>query len=93
VPPFEQNARVDLPGGRFVVVDFLWRGLRAILEVDSREHHGSPPDADATAERHIALETPGYSVIHCSPAVIVKHPARFTAGVASWLAAREAAQR
>lgn len=93
VAAFEQNARINLPNGRFVIVDFLWRSLRAVLEIDSREHHGSPPDADATVDRHIALETLGYSVIHYSPAVVIHRPEAFTSGVAAWLRARQALSR
>ena len=88
VPPFEQNVRIDLPGGRFFVVDFLWRELKAILEIDSVEHHFDAPDRDATMDRHLVLETLGYSVVHRSPAVVQKQPAAFAGGIAAWLAAR-----
>jgi hypothetical protein len=41
-------------------------------------------------DRHLALETLGYSVIHRSPRVIATEPARFVADVSSWLAGRAA---
>lgn len=86
VADFEQNVRINLPNGNWVVVDFLWRALRAVLEIDSDRHHGSPRDRDATDERHIDLHTIGFNVIHRRPAFIERHPRRFTDGVAAWLA-------
>lgn len=91
VPPFEQNARIDIQGGRFVVVDFLWRELWAVLEIDSLEHHFAPADLDATMSRHLLLETLGYSVVHRSPAAIAKDPSTFVRGISAWLASRSRA--
>jgi very-short-patch-repair endonuclease len=88
VAPFEQNVRIGLPGGRYVIVDFLWRALRAVLEIDSVEHHFAPPDLDATMQRALALETLGYSVVHRSPAVVRNEPGEFVRGISTWLAAR-----
>jgi hypothetical protein len=91
VPPFEQNVRIRLPGGRTVIVDFLWRELRAVLEIDSIEHHFAPADLDATMDRHLLLETLGLSVIHRSPRVVATEPARFVRDVALRLDARRLA--
>jgi very-short-patch-repair endonuclease len=88
LPPFEQNARIDVPGGRHFIVDFLWRELRAVLEIDSDAHHALAGHADRTSDRHLVLETMGFSVIHRTPAFIVRHPSEFVAGIAAWLAAR-----
>jgi very-short-patch-repair endonuclease len=88
VLPFEQNVRIDLPGGRFVIVDFLWRSLRAVLEIDSDAHHSLAGDADRTSDRHLLLATAGFSTIHRTPRQVLTMPRRFTADVANWLAAR-----
>ncbi len=88
LPVFEQNARIDLPGGSFFVVDFLWRALRAVLEIDSDTHHALTGDADHTAERHMILETLGMSVIHRTPRYVTREPDAFVATTARWLAAR-----
>jgi hypothetical protein len=64
LPRFEPNARIGLSDGSYVIVDFLWRALRAILEIDSAAHHSLAGDADGTSDRHLLLETDGYSVIH-----------------------------
>lgn len=88
LPAFEQNAEIRLPNGRVYIADFLWRGLRAILEIDSEQHHGAPGKRDATDARHIELESLGYSVIHRTPAAIRRDPGLFVDEVARWLAAR-----
>jgi len=85
---FEQNARIDLHNGRRVYVDFLWRDQRAVLEIDSIEHHFSPGDIDDTMSRHIALETAGFSVVHRSPLAIRRDPLGFVADIQAWLASR-----
>lgn len=89
VPPFEQNARIDLPGGGHYVADFLWRELRAILEIDSVEHHFDLADWEATMDRHLVLETIGYSVAHRPPSAVQTYPDRFVRDVAAWLAGRQ----
>jgi very-short-patch-repair endonuclease len=90
VPRFEQNARIDLPGGRWFVADFLWRELRAILEIDSFAYHSLPPAAEATSDKRLVLETLGYSVVSRQPRQIVHEPQRFVDGITAWLAARAA---
>lgn len=89
VPPFEQNARIELPGGGYLVADFLWRELRAILEIDSAEHHHSnAAQVEATHTRHLKLESLGYSVAHRTPGILTRKPAVFRAGIERWLTAR-----
>jgi hypothetical protein len=90
VPPFEQNAPIHLPDGTSVVADFLWRALRAILEIDSQKHHGMPGDRDATDERHLRLEALGYSVVHRTPWAVHNQPGQFVTGIRAWLAGRAA---
>jgi hypothetical protein len=88
VPTFEPNATIFLPSGGYLVVDFLWRALRAVLEIDSDEYHADPEDRDATDARHIALERLGYSVAHRRPGLIRREPRRFQREMETWLAAR-----
>lgn len=87
-PPFEQNAIVHLPGGDTVIVDFLWRALRAVLEIDSDTHHALAGDADRTSRRHLMLETAGFTVVHHTPRFVREQPAEFARGVLAWLVAR-----
>jgi very-short-patch-repair endonuclease len=88
--PFEQNWTIHLPGGGVVIADFCWPHLRAVLEIDSYEHHSLPVDAERTDTKHIALETLGYSVIHRTPRYLIRQPDAFVAGVRAWLDARAA---
>ena len=88
VPPFEQNARIELPGGRYLVADFLWRQLRAVLEIDSLEHHGEPAARDRTDARHFQLQALGFSVAHRRPGAIARAPAQFRRETEEWLAGR-----
>lgn len=92
-PAFEQNVRLRLSTGRVVVVDFLWRALRAVLEIDSASFHALAGDADATSDRHMWLEADGYSVAHRTPAQISRSPAAFVASVSAWLGGLAAARR
>lgn len=91
VPPFEQNARIDLPAGGHHVADFVWRERRAILEIDSAEYDLGPAEWAATMDRHLALETLGYSVAHLPPSAIRQHPERFVREITAWLNARAVA--
>lgn len=83
--PFEQNVRIDLSGGGHCICDLVWRELRGILEIDSREHHFEPADWRATMDRHLALTTAGWSVIHRPPSAVAREPARFVREVGAWL--------
>ena len=85
---FQANATIRRPGGRTVIADFLWERLRAVLEIDSAEYHEAPPDDDYTSDRHLLLETAGYSVVHRKPRMIANRPKDFTDGIAAWLSAR-----
>jgi very-short-patch-repair endonuclease len=89
VPPFEQNARIDLPDGSYVIADFLWRALRAVLEIDSLEHHFlSPAQREAPDDKHLKLMSAGYAVAHRTPWAISQRPLRFVHGIEQWLQAR-----
>jgi very-short-patch-repair endonuclease len=85
--PFEQNAKVIGPLGETYFVDFLWRELRAVLEIDSREFHFDEPEWKQTQIRHRKLETVGYSAVHMPPSE-VKNEAQFIFDVGLWLAGR-----
>lgn len=86
-PTFEQNVRIYLAGGGYFVADLYWRGLRAVLEVDSREHHRDPADWEHTMTRHLALETLGLSVVHRPPSAL-RDERRLLRDILGWLTAR-----
>ena len=91
VPPFEQNAVIRLPDGRSYVADFLWRDLRAILEIDSVEYNFDPADWRRTLDRHMELTTLGFSVVHRPPSAL-RDRRRFATDVRTWLVGLAAAR-
>lgn len=66
LPAPEVNYPISL-NGRRVVGDVCWPQARLLVEVDSVEHHGYGPDADATAARRAALTAAGWTVLSISP--------------------------
>jgi hypothetical protein len=71
VPPFELNAPIYNRSGQLVAVaDVLWRELRAVLEIDSREFHFNVADWQATMRRHNALVRLGYALTHYPPSAL-----------------------
>ena len=70
------------------VADLLWRSLRAVLEIDSREYHFSERDRKHTMERHNRLTRSGSAVTHYPPSVIVGSGRGWVDEVRCWLAAR-----
>lgn len=89
VPPFELNVPiVDEHGEVIYVVDVLWRALRAVLEVDSREYHFNEADWQATLRRHNELTRLGLAVTHYPPSVVCGRGRGWLREVEDWLAAR-----
>lgn len=88
VPAFEPNVAVRAADGRRYVVDFLWRALRAVLEIDSREFHISAEQWAATLARHNALTAAGLAVLHQPPSAISGPDGRWLDETADWLARR-----
>jgi hypothetical protein len=89
VPAFELNVPIVASGGRIVArADLLWRRLRAVLEIDSRQFHFDEDGWDATRTRHNRLTSAGLAVQHYSPSEVRAAPARWALEVGAWLAAR-----
>ncbi|MCU1656416.1 MAG: hypothetical protein JWO57_1072 [Pseudonocardiales bacterium] len=88
IPPFEVNAPIR-DGGRIVAIaDVLWRKLRAVLEIDSREYHLGEAEWKATMRRHNALTRRGFAVAHYAPSEIRGRRKEWADEVAHWLRAR-----
>jgi hypothetical protein len=91
LPPFEVNVPIITPSGMLIAVaDCLWRRLRAVLEIDSREFHFREEDWQRTMARHSLLTRHGLSVDHYSPAQVRRNPQSWARGVEQWLRARAA---
>jgi hypothetical protein len=67
LPPFELNVPIIRGGRTIAVADMLWRDLRAVLEIDSREFHFSEADWKATSARHNRLTSAGLALTHYAP--------------------------
>ncbi|MGN6606886.1 MAG: hypothetical protein ACTHMS_07735 [Jatrophihabitans sp.] len=71
VPTYELNVPVHNEFGELLFeVDVLWRMLRAVLEVDSREYHLDEAAWLATMAKHKALTVHGIALVHDAPSVI-----------------------
>jgi hypothetical protein len=89
VPSFELNVPIfDAPGRLMYVVDVLWRELRTVLEIDSREYHFSERAWKATMDRHNQLTRRGLAVTHYPPSAVTKRG--WTGEVVDWLTERAA---
>jgi hypothetical protein len=87
VPPFELNVPlIDSRGYVVAVADVLWRSLRAILEIDSREFHFAESDWQQTMVRHNRLTACGFALTHYPPSRIFE--ATWGEDVTRWLRAR-----
>jgi hypothetical protein len=80
------NVPVVLAGQARYYVDFLWRALRAVLEIDSRDYHFTEADWRNTMTRHNALIAAGFAVTHYPPS-LVGRPG-WADEVGDWLRAR-----
>ncbi|MBA3250777.1 MAG: hypothetical protein H0T66_10845 [Geodermatophilaceae bacterium] len=89
LPAFEHNVVVCDDEGRWLACgDVVWRRLRAILEVDSREHHADPDAWERTLARHNRLAAAGWAALHYPPRVISADPSGFVRQVRQWLTVR-----
>jgi hypothetical protein len=67
LPPFEMNVPILRLGRCIAVADLMWRELRAVLEIDSREFHFSEAEWKATSVRHNRLTSGGLALTHYPP--------------------------
>jgi hypothetical protein len=88
IPAFDLTVPVVAARGRCFLVDFLWRGLRAVLEIDSLEFHISAEDWRATMARHNALTAAGFAVLHQPPSVVAGRDGWWLDETADWLGRR-----
>ncbi len=88
-PAFELNVPiVDGSGHIIAVADVLWRGLRAILEIDSREYHLGEADWKRTRRRHNMLTRLGFALTHIAPSEATGRNALWLDELHSWLGHR-----
>jgi hypothetical protein len=88
MPPFLLNPKLYVDDALVGASDVYVPGCALGGEVDSRRHHGSPQDLDATLERHAAFEAAGIRLEHVTPARFRRNPALWTSQFASIATAR-----
>nr|WP_239523946.1 DUF559 domain-containing protein [Geodermatophilus normandii] len=66
IPPFIQQHRVAIPGGRTVVLDAAWPGPRVAVELDGAAFHGSREQRERDLRRDTALAGLGWVVLRFS---------------------------
>jgi hypothetical protein len=86
VPTFELNVPIiDWSGVLIAKADVLWRELRAIAEIDSREFHFLERDWKGTSRRHNRLTGKGLAVEHYPPSEIRDRGVAWARDVELWL--------
>jgi hypothetical protein len=89
VPAFEANVPiVDVTGRHLATADLLWRALRAIVEIDSREFHYDDEDWERTLRRHSLLTSQALALTHVTPRRIRKQPRAVVREVETFLRGR-----
>lgn len=88
--PCYANCEIWYDGRLVAVVDGYLAGTGVAGEIDSREHHGSADDLDATLERHQRLESLGFVVLHRTPGRFRRDPQAFVAQLRERVAQRQA---
>jgi len=86
VPGFELNVPLVGPQGEVLrYADLLWRDLRAVSEIDSREFHYGEDEWQRTTERHNQLTTYGLAIEHDSPRAIRRAGPAWARRIHAWL--------
>jgi hypothetical protein len=89
LPPFELNVPIlDAAGRHLATADVLWRALRAVLEVDSRQHHFLEPQWKKTMRRHNMLTRCGLTLTHYPPVDLRDRRREVMAEIGEWLRLR-----
>jgi hypothetical protein len=70
LPRPETNARIE-----GIEVDFIWRDMRLIVEVDGYAYHRSPAAFERDRERDAILTTKGWRVLRFTYAQVTHRPA------------------
>jgi hypothetical protein len=78
--------QVDLGGDTWQArVDFLYRLLRLVIEIDSDRHHSAKSDREADARRDAALRAAGFRVLRISEEDLCQRPHLVVASIRSAL--------
>jgi predicted transcriptional regulator of viral defense system len=79
LPYPEVNVWLEVPGGRPLQADFLWRDAGLIVEADSREFHDTDSAFEVDRKRAQRFELAGWQVSHCTWTQLQREPRRVMA--------------
>jgi Protein of unknown function (DUF559) len=85
LPQPEVNIWLDIPGGKALQADFLWRGARLIVEADSRGFHDTASAFEYDRKREQRFQAASWRVSRCTWAQVEREPQRLAATIRSLL--------
>ena len=86
LPQPEVNVWIDVPGGRPLQADFLWRDARLIVEADSREFHDTASAFEQDRKREQRFQSGEWRVSRCTWNQVEREPRRLVATIRALLA-------
>jgi predicted transcriptional regulator of viral defense system len=86
LPQPEVNIWLDVPGGKPLQADFLWRDARLILEADSRRFHDTASAFEYDRKREQRFQVAKWRVSRCTWAQVEHEPKRLAATIEALLA-------
>ncbi len=86
LPQPEVNIWLDVPGGRALQADFLWRDARLIVEADSRGFHDTASAFEHDRKREQRFQSAAWRVCRCTWAQVEREPRRVAATIRALLA-------
>jgi predicted transcriptional regulator of viral defense system len=85
LPQPEVNVWLDVPGGKPLQADFLWRGARLIVEADSRKFHDTASAFEYDRKREQRFQAAAWRLSRCTWSQIEREPRRLAATIRSLL--------
>jgi predicted transcriptional regulator of viral defense system len=85
LPQPEVNIWLDVPGGRPLQADFVWRDAGLIVEADSRGFHDTASAFEYDRKREQRFQAAAWRVSRCTWAQVEREPQRLAATIRSLL--------
>lgn len=92
LPQPEVNVWLNVPGGRPLQADFVWRDSRLIVEADGREFHDTASAFEQDRKREQRFQAAEWRVTRCTWRQVEREPRRLAATIRSLLAQADRAR-
>jgi very-short-patch-repair endonuclease len=86
LPQPEVNVWLEVPGGRPLQADFLWRDARLIVEADSREFHDTAAAFEQDRKREQRFQSADWRVTRCTWNQVEREPRRLVGTIRALVA-------